>query len=108
MGWHYPHRTFVRRRVENPEQNDEGSVPITLQECYRAQDALTRCDRLEDLGIYPVSKWSLKARCYMHGWQSRDVETTELVPRVPRIECHSCDRALPITARIKEKEWGAM
>ena len=41
--------------------------------------------------------------CYMHGWQARDVETTDLVPRQPRIECWSCTRALPVTARVQER-----
>ena len=100
--WYRVAKTFARRRM-NPEQNDDSLVPITDSEAYRIQDAMTRVDKLDDMGIYPISKWSLKAICYMHGWQARDVETTDLVPRQPRIECWSCTRALPVTARVQER-----
>lgn len=108
-GWFYAQnayrRAYERRRMAedpNPEQNDDTLVPITLAECYRAQDALTRVDRLADMGIFEHTKWSLKAWCYRDGWQARDVETTELVPRQPRIKCWSCQRDLVVTARVKE------
>jgi hypothetical protein len=101
--WYKRAKTFARRRM-NPEQNDDSLVAITLQECYRLQDALTRCDTIADMGIFETTKWSLKAYCYMHGWQARDVETTELVPRHPRIDCWSCGRTLMVTARVKEQD----
>ena len=100
--WYRVAKTFARRRMDNPEQNDESLVAITLAEQYRAQDALTRIDRLEDMGIHAITTWSLKARCYVHGWQSRTVETTDLVARNRRIKCWMCDSEPLVTARIKE------
>ena len=86
----------------NDETNDDSLVAITLAECYRMQDYMTRVDQLSDMGIYPVTWWSLKARCYIHGWQSRTVETTELIARNRRIKCWMCDSEPFVTARIKE------
>lgn len=98
----YKQPARARRRMDNPEQNDDSLTAITLQECYRLQDAMTRIDKLSDMGIYPISRWSLKAWCYLHGWQACDVETTELAPTQRRIECWSCGRALHVTARVRE------
>ena len=100
--WYRIAKTYARRRLDNSEPNDDGLVPITLAEQYRAQDALTRVDHLSDMGIYPTTWWSLKARCYIHGWQSRTVETTELIARNRRIKCWMCDSEPFVTARIKE------
>ena len=58
--WYRVAKTFARRRMDNPEQNDESLVAITLAEQYRAQDALTRIDRLADMGIYAITTWSLR------------------------------------------------
>ncbi len=85
------------------ELNDDSLVPITMAEQYRAVDVLSRVNTLIEMGIYPVARWSLKASCYLHGWQARDVETTEQAPTQPRIDCWQCGRSLIVTVRVKEQ-----
>ena len=78
------------QRMNNPEPDNKNLVPITDAEAYRAMDAVSRIERLTDMGINPPTKWKLDGQCRFNGLQVHTVETVNQQPDQREVYCWDC------------------